>query len=324
MSMSGLPVDSQPSVTFVMVNWNQPQLTLESLDSLTKLNYSNFSVVLVDNGSNDDSVMQIKEAFPQVIVFENGANLGIAAANNVGIRYALETGADYVFLLNNDTAIDPDMLTHLVAVAESKPDIGMTGPTMFYFNQPDVIWCAGSQIDWTSGKSILLNGGEPFSAVNSSACQDVDFITSCAVCIKRAVFEQIGLMDERYFIYYDETDWFARATAAGWRSVYVPWAKMWHKVSATMGESSPTTDYYMIRNSFLFLSKNLTGLQRIVALTKAGFYNVRAIAAYTIKSQNGMRLNNRDAKFLAMRDALLSRWGPMSAKVNAQIRLKRS
>jgi len=315
MMESSLQIDSVPSVMFVVVNWNQRQLTLDCLASLRQQKYSDFRVVLVDNGSQDRSVSAVREAFPEVVVLENGSNLGIAAANNVGIRHALESGSDYVFLLNNDTVVDPEMLTHLVTVAESEPNIGMTGPTMLYFDDPEIIWCAGNCIDWKTGDTVRLRENTHLNSVADTACHDVDFITSCAVCIKSTVFGTIGLMDERYFIYYDEADWFARASPAGWRSVYVPKAKMWHKVSATMGESSPTTDYYMIRNQFLFLAKNLPGLQKITALVRAGFRTSLAIVAYTLKSHDGARLCNRNARLLGMRDAVLGRWGKMGPDV---------
>jgi len=304
-------------VAFAVVNWNQCQLTLDCLASLRQQTYPNFSVVLVDNGSVDGSVEAIREQFPEVTVLENGRNLGIAGANNVGIRWALEAGADYVFLLNNDTIVDPDMLDHLVRVAESEPSIGMAGPTMLFFDEPETIWCAGNSINWTNGETLRLREGDSLSTVKDAGLEDVDFITSCAVLIKRAVFEQVGLMDERYFIYYDETDWFARAAASGWRSVYVPWAKMWHKVSASMGESSPRTDYYMIRNRFLFLSKNLTGFRKAFALIWAAARNMRIIAAYTLKHRTPKRLSNRNAKYLGLRDAVAGRWGEMKPDVSA-------
>jgi GT2 family glycosyltransferase len=313
-----------PSVVFVVVNWNQRQLTLDCLASLQQQNYRNFAIALVDNGSTDDSVSAVRAAFPDVAVFENGSNLGIAAANNVGIRYALEAKADYVFLLNNDTVVDPEMLGHLVEVAESDPRIGMTGPTMLYFDQPEIIWCAGNSIDWRDGSTARLRAGDHRNSLDTSSVYAVDFITSCAVCIKSSVLEAVGLMDERYFIYYDETDWFARASAQGWKAVYVPRAMMWHKVSATMGESSPTTDYYMSRNRFLFLAKNLSGLHRPLALTRAALRTGLTIAAYSIKNQQRRRLANRNAKLAGLQDALRNRWGPMRAEVARMCTPKRS
>ncbi|KAA3664712.1 MAG: glycosyltransferase family 2 protein [Chloroflexi bacterium] len=315
---------SVPGVMFVVVNWNQPQLTLDCLASLKEQNYGNFSVVLVDNGSEDDSVTAVRAAYPDVTVLENGRNLGIAGANNTGINHALKTDVDYVFLLNNDTTVDPDMLTHLVTVAESEPDIGITGPTMLYFDQPDVIWCAGNSVNWNNGDTWRLDENSPLSILQDATCRDVNFITSCAVLIKREIFDKVGLMDERFFIYYDETDWFYRATEGGWRSVHVPWAKMWHKVSATMGEFSPTTDYYMVRNNFLYLSKNLKGFKRVKALTLATIRNIKVIAAYTLKNRSVDRLRNRNAKALALRDAFLQRWGQMGNDVKLSFRVKNS
>jgi GT2 family glycosyltransferase len=311
------PAQKRPLVAFAVVNWNQCQLTLDCLASLREQTYPDFSVILVDNGSQDGSVQAVREQFPEVTVLENGRNLGIAGANNVGIKQALDMGADYVFLLNNDTIVDAHMLDYLVGVAESDSSIGMAGPTMLFFDQPETIWCAGNSIDWTNGETSRLREGDSLSTVKDASLENVDFITSCAVLIKRAVFEQVGLMDERYFIYYDETDWFARAAASGWRSVYVPWAKMWHKVSASMGESSPRTDYYMVRNRFLFLSKNLTGLQKALALTWATLRNLKIIAAYTLKNRTSERLSNRNAKYLGLRDAVAGRWGEMGPDVSA-------
>jgi len=243
--------------------------------------------------------------------------IGIAVANNVGIRYALGTKADYVFLLNNDTAVDPEMLGHLVEVAESEPCIGMTGPTMLYFDQPEIIWCAGNSIDWRNGSTARLRVDEHRGSLDGDTTCAVDFITSCAVCIKSRVFESVGLMDERYFIYYDETDWFARASAQGWQAMYVPQAMMWHKVSAAMGTASPATDYYMNRNVLLFLCKNLGAAARMQAVIKATGRNLLAVAAYTAKSHGGRRIPNRNARLLALRDAALGRWGKMGADVAA-------
>lgn len=304
-----------PAVTFVVVSWNQQQLTLDCLTSLYEQEYPKFDVILVDNGSRDGSVQAIRETFPQVMIKENGENLGIAAANNVGIRHALDKGTDYVFLLNNDTVVDPHMLTHLVAVAETEPDIGATGPTMLYFDEPEIIWCAGNHIEWSTGSTFRLFADEPLTAVENSPPIDVDFVTSCAVCIRAEAIQDVGLMDEQYFIYYDETDWFARAQASGWRSVYVPEAKMWHKVSAAMGTASPATDYYMMRNVIRFLSKNKSGLAKTQSVLRVVMRGLLTIAAYTAKPHGGNRIANRNARLLALRDAMLGRWGKMGPDV---------
>jgi hypothetical protein len=313
---------AEPSVTFVILNWNQAQMTIECLESLYAQEHTTFRVVLVDNGSTDNSVARVAAEFPDVIQIENGANLGYTVANNVGISRALELGSDYIFLLNNDTVVDAHMLSQLVAVAESDARIGVVGPTMLYFDQPEVIWCAGNSIDWSNGETYRMQDGSHVSAIEKDLPRDVDFITSCAISIKRAVFDDVGFMDERFFIYYDETDWFVRLRAAGWRAVYVPQARMWHKVSATMGESSPRTDYYMIRNKFLFLAKNLKGTERAMALLRLGMRNSKDVAAYTFKSHGGKRTKNRNAKLLAMIDAARGHWGKIRPDTETALQVR--
>ena len=313
--MSAAGDTRRPHVTYVVVNWNQRQLTLDCLSSLREQRYPSFEVVLVDNGSVDGSAEAVEEAFPAVTVIRNGANLGIAGANNVGIRRALATDTDYVFLLNNDTLVDPDMLAHLADAAEAEVDIGIAGPTMLYFDPPETIWCAGNGIDWRDGSTERLLDGMPLSAVEHAGIEDVDFITSCAACIKRRVFDDVGLMDERYFIYYDETDWFARAASAGWRSVHVPWAHMWHKVSATMRPASPATTYYMVRNRVLFINKHFHGWRRMAALTRVLAAETRTILAHSVKPEHRPLRTSRTARVLALRDAARGRFGPMGEDV---------
>lgn len=323
MSAPSSPPLNEPMVTFVILNWNQAQMTIDCLESLHNQDYAHIRIVLVDNGSTDDSCERIAAAFPGVILIENGANLGYTKANNVGIQRALELGTDYVFLLNNDTVVAPHMLSELVAIAESSADIGVAGPTMLYFDQPDVIWCAGNSIDWNNGETYRQHDGDHVSIVEPLPPQDVDFITSCAICIKQAVFDTVGMMDERFFIYYDETDWFARVRVAGWRVVYVPNAKMWHKVSATMGESSPKTDYYMVRNKFLFLAKNVSGVHRALAIMRLGMRNSKDVAAFTFKTYDGKkRTLNRNAKLLAMVHAARGQWGMIKPETEAALKAR--
>lgn len=304
-----------PPATFVVVNWNQRDLTLACLSSLRAQRYPAFDVVLVDNGSADGSVEAVRAAFPEVHVAPQAANLGIAAANNVGIRHALAGGAAYVFLLNNDTVVDPDMLSQLVAHAESDPRIGVTGPTMLYHDRPDVIWCTGNRIVPHDAGTVLLRNGAPAATVAGLPPEPVDYIATCAACIKRAVFDDVGLMDERYFIYYDETDWFARAAAQGWRFHYVPPARMWHKVSASMPLASPGTTYYMTRNRYLFIRQSAHGPRRLRLLAVALAQDLRTLAAQTLHPRHRPRRAARTARALALRDAALGRYGQMGEDV---------
>jgi GT2 family glycosyltransferase len=315
-------------VAIIVLTWNQRDFALDCLASLAELDYpaERLQIIVVDNGSIDGTAQAVEEQYCRagelsVTVLVNDENLGFAEGNNVGIRRALEGDAEYVMLLNNDTAVDPFMLNELLAVTESSPRVGIVGPKMLYFDEPDRIWCAGNQLDWRSGESIRLqaeqrdNGAEGQRA--DELPREADFITACAIFLRRQVIEEIGLLDPRFFIYYEETDWCMRARAAGWQILYVPRARMWHKVSAAMGTTSPATAYYMSRNVLLFVAKNRRGLSKLWSLARVSARNLRTIAAYTAKPHAGRRRPNRDACMLALRDAVTGRWGKMGPDVAA-------
>jgi GT2 family glycosyltransferase len=305
-----------PRIAILIVNWNKKQDTLDCFESLRAQNYKNIHVILVDNGSTDGTSAAVHALYPEVTVIVNDTNLGFAAGNNVGIRYAVETGAEYIALLNNDTTVDPAMFDELLKVIESDPHVGIVGPKMLYFDQPNVIWCAGNLIRWNTGDTVRLHAEEQDDRAEQSPL-GVDFVTGCAILLRRQVIEQIGLLDPRFFLYYEETDWCVRATMAGWRIVYVPRARLYHKVSAAMGTPSLATDYYMNRNVLLFLAKNRRGIGRLVSLFLATFENLRVTLAFTVKSHDGKRLPHRNVRLMALRDAITGRWGKMGKDVAA-------
>ncbi len=307
-----------PPVAIVILTWNQREVTLECLGSLEQMDYPDerLEIIVVDNGSSDGTSEAIGDRFPAVTVIRNEENLGFAGGNNVGIRSALVSDASCIMLLNNDTVVDRPMLRTLVAVLESNADAGIVGPKMLYFDEPNIVWCAGNAIRWRTGDSVRL-GAETRDTTRQVQPQEVDFITACGICLRREVIEEIGLLDPRFFIYYEETDWCMRARDAGWHIMYAPEARLWHKVSAAMGTASPATDYYMNRNVLLFLTKNLHGLAKVRSMGLAAGRNLLAVAAYTAKPCGGRRLPNRNARLYALRDAILGRWGKMGPDVEA-------
>jgi GT2 family glycosyltransferase len=298
-----------------MVNWNQKSNVLESISSVIQSDYERLTLVVVDNGSQDGSVEAIRTQFPDVTLLENDTNLGAPIALNQGMEYALQNGAAYICLMDNDISVDRQMVRELVLAAEVDPHIAATGPKMYYHSLPALVWCAGAVIDWRTGDNIRLQAEQADDGETIDQPKDVDMIPSCAFLIRRDALAKVGLMDHRYFVYYNDTDWCARATAQGWRIVYVPTARLWHKVSATMKSASPATDYYMTRNAFLFLAKNQHGAEQVRSLLWTAGRDLLAIAAYTAKSHGGHRIPNRNARVLALRDALLARWGKMGPDV---------
>lgn len=308
-----------PSVAVIVLTWNQRDLTLDCLKSLAKLDYpaNRLEIIVVDNGSVDGTANAIRNSASWVTVLENDENLGFAEGNNTGIRHVMQGQADYVMLLNNDTVVAHDMLRRLLVVAEAEPCIGIVTPKIYYFDQPTRIWCAGADVDLATGRTRRLRAEEDDNE-ETEMPHNVGFASGCGICLKRSVIEDIGLLDSRFFLYYEETDWCLRAIRAGWRVVYVPEAKMWHKVSATMGTNSPATEYYMNRNVLLFLRKNQRGLARVGSLMAAAGLNLRTVAAYTVKPRKSRRSALRNARLLALRDAVLGRWGKMGPDVTAK------
>lgn len=306
----------KPTVVIIVLTWNQRDLTLACLESLKGMDYpqDRLEVIVVDNGSGDGTAEAVRAQYPLVVLLENKDNLGFAEGNNVGLRHALRGDAEYIMLLNNDTVVDRDLLRHLLQLMETNETVGIAGPKMLYYDAPDIVWNAGNHIDWRLGGIQRIQGDQRDGEVSEQP-QEVDFITACAILLRRQVINQIGLLDPRFFMYFDETDWCTRARKAGWRILYVPKARIWHKVSATIGVTSPAIDYYMTRNVLLFLVKNRTGIWRALSPLLAFGRHLLAVLAYTLNSHHGQRIPNRNARLLALRDALLGCWGKMGDDV---------
>jgi GT2 family glycosyltransferase len=211
------------------------------------------------------------------------------------------------------------MLTRLVEVAESDPQIGMVGPTMYCADPPNMIWGGDNWIDWRRARMIRHRFGELESknAPEDRQPQEVDYIDTCAILVKRQVVEKIGLMNGDYFINFDDLDWNIRARKASYKIVYVPSAQMWHKVSATMGFASPATTYYMTRNALLFFWTHAPGIWKALAPLQIVLRTARTIGAWTLKSQYRTEAfrRKRDANLLALRDFFLGRFGKMGPDV---------
>ena len=242
-----------PKVFIIILNWNGYKDTAECLQSLCRLSYPSYEVIVADNDSADGSVSRLKEKFKDIIFLENKENLGFAGGNNVGFQYALRYGADYVLLLNNDTIVDPNLLDILVKVGEADKRIGVIGPKIYCYPDSSRLWGVGGEIDMKHGKTYHT-GYHEVERGQWDRMRDVDYVSGCAMMIKREVLEKVGLLDERFFLYYEETDFCMRARESGFRIVYMPDAKIWHKVSNTVGSiNGPVYTYYMTRNRLLFM-----------------------------------------------------------------------
>lgn len=251
------PNMGKPLVYIIIVNWNLKDVTLECLESLHRLRYPNYRIIVVDNHSEDGSPQAISQRFPLVEQIIHDENRGSTAGYNAGFRKALNESADYAMLINNDTLIDPDALDYLVNACIPK-NVGMTGPIIYYADFPTEIWSAGAI---RSNLTLDLSGnhgrGKTFSENT-----DRDFLTSCALLCKREVLEKVGLMDEDFYVYQEEMDYCLRVRKAGYRLLLVPDAKIWHKVSLSSGgQDNPSQRYWMAKNGVLYYRKHATWWQ---------------------------------------------------------------
>ena len=298
---------SQPFVISVILNTNRRADTLECLESLFHNSYSNQAVIVLDNHSTDGSVNAIREAYPQVQLIELDENLGYAGNNNVGIQAAMEQGADWVLVLNEDVILDADCLSKLVEIGESDSKIGIVGPLVYHHNEPMVIQSAGGLLGqhWESihvGKNELDQG-------QFTAPRPVEWISGCAILVRRAAIEQAGMLDKNYFIYWEETEWCIRLGGAGWKIVNVPQAKVWHKGVQRNYQPKPSFTYYGTRNHLLTLAKHKAPLR---AWMFTWLQILRTLVSWSIKSKWRSRREHRDAMWKGIVDFLQHRWGPMS------------
>jgi len=260
-----------PKVFIIILNWNGWSDTLECLKSLESNDYLNCQVVIVDNGSKNRPELSDSK----IKIIYNKKNLGFSGGNNVGIKYALDRGADYVLLLNNDVIVSPDFLTKLIKAGESNEKFGFLGSKIYFYppamlrkamragDQKDKIWFAGGQVNlinnkkhWLYNKGVMRGCGEiDQGQYDKPDIQETEYITGCCLLAKKEVIEKIGLMPEEYFVYYEDTDWSFKARRAGFKCIFVPQSKIWHKGSKSSIEYSLSYIYYHTRNGLLFATR---------------------------------------------------------------------
>lgn len=298
----------QPRVIAVILNTNRRDDTLACLASLQQGDYQRLQILVLDNHSSDGSVEAIHTLYPAVQMIVLPENRGYAGNNNVGICEAINQGADWVFVLNEDTVLAPTCLSLLVEVGEADPQIGMVGPLVFHFGEPNVIQSAGGRLDrhWQSWH-IGQNETEQYQF---SSPQDVDWLSGCAMLVRRSLIEQVGALDERFFYYWEETEWCFRAHKAGWKIVCAAQARLWHKGVQRHYTPGPHVTYYNTRNRFLFMAKHRAPFTvRLFAWLTV----VRTLASWSIKPRWRKMREHRNAMWHGIADYTCQRWGIRSS-----------
>jgi GT2 family glycosyltransferase len=241
----------EPFVVALVLNWNNLPDTLECVDSVRCSDYSNLAVWVVDNDSQEDPTAVLHERYPDLRVLRNPRNLGYGGGNNTGLKWAIDEGAAYVLLLNNDVVVAPDCVRRLVTAAEADRRIGMATPKVFYYDRPAEVYWDGGIVDWESGEAPHESRGLPVAG----GIVKSEWLDGCSLLVRVATVREVGLLDERYFLYFEDTDWSVRAARRGWMNAVVLEARAWHKVNRTAGGfANPVMRFYHFRNRYLFVT----------------------------------------------------------------------
>jgi GT2 family glycosyltransferase len=246
-----------PAWRAVVLNWNGREDTLRCLESLARIERDDFGVVCVDNGSSDGSQEVVRKRFPQVRLIEAGSNLGYAGGNNLGLRHALETGARWVMLVNNDAVVAADVLEGFERAARQRPRAGILAGKVYLADRPGTIWFAGQRVRELVGYSGRPRGyGQP-DGPRYSHIRSTGRAVGALMAISREAIEAIGLLDEELFAYVEDVDWALRARSAGFEVTFAPDARAWHAVSASTGGEAVSTHtlYYGVRNTVAVLER---------------------------------------------------------------------
>ncbi|HLD24521.1 MAG TPA: glycosyltransferase family 2 protein [Patescibacteria group bacterium] len=270
------------TVSVIIVNWNGYKDTIGCLSSLERLEARGITVkkIIVDNGSTDGSVAKIAKVLPHDTILTLPTNLGFTGGNNVGMKYAMLNGADYIWLLNNDTFVDRHALNLLDAF--NNPDVGIAGSKIYFApgheyhkdrytakDRGKVFWYAGGLVDWDN-MYASHRGVDEVDIGQYDETLDTPFVTGCSMMISKAVIEKVGYLDEKYYLYLEDLDFGLRAKRAGFRLLYYPKSVVWHvNAGSSGGAGNPLHDYYITRNRLLLGFRYASGRTKFALLREA-------------------------------------------------------
>lgn len=265
----------QPKHAVVILNYNGADDTLACLASIAQAKDAPH-VIVVDNQSSDDSVQRLLARYPSLDLIRSPQNLGFAGGNNLGIRRALRLGAKVVYLLNNDTLVDPNLFFRAFRATHDKPVI--VGGKIYYAKnyefhagakgRGDVIWYAGGAFDWQS-VTVRHLGVDEIDQGQYDRPAPTEIVTGCFMALPRRTLSKLGLLDDSLFLYLEDAEYCLRAARLGIARLYNPTLKLYHKNSATSGVGSPLVDYYLTRNRFALAKKYGTFRLRLALIKEA-------------------------------------------------------
>ena len=256
-------MSSSPRVVAVILIYNLTDFTVACVRSMQRVTYPSLEILIVDNASTDNALRRFAEVLPGVPVHSTGANLGYTGGVNAGVRWALESRPDYVLVLNPDTEVRSDFLDHLVRGMEEHPSAAVACGTIYASHLPGQAWYAGGRMIPWRGLAIHERRGDAVPPDELGDPRPVSFVTGCMALYRASMLPQIGLQDERFFLYLDDIEMSARIARKGYELLYVPKSIIHHHVKGE--EDNPFKLYYSVRNRFLLIRTAFTGLERAVA-----------------------------------------------------------
>jgi len=275
---------NDPLISIVTLNWNTAGMTCCFLESSRQLNYRNYEILVCDMNSDVDPSFQIGSYdFPHTTVLRSNKNLGFAGGNNWGIAQAK---GDYIFIVNNDTELTPDLLHLLLEPFREDPSIGVVCPKIRFYHSPSIIQYAGFKpMNFFTGRTSAIGNKE-----EDKGQYNVSGYTAgahgCAMMVKKEVIEEIGAFPESFFLYYEEWDWSCRILNAGYKIFYQAKGLIYHKESVTVGKANPLKVYYLTRNRILFMRRNSAWFQFLVFIIFFGLFSFpKSVVSYLLKKQ---------------------------------------
>lgn len=242
-------------VSIITVNYNHSSVTDAMLDSIYNVNtYSNFEIIVVDNGSKINPIPGWQKKYPNVKYIRSEINLGFAGGNNLGIK---EAKGDYYFLANNDTEFTDSLMQKLVDILDSHPKVGIVSPKIKYFDQPEMLQYVGfTPMNYYTARNSCIGQFETDNGQYDNLIGETGFAHGAAMMVRKEATEKAGLMAENYFLYYEEMDWCDRIKQAGYKIWVDTSALIYHKESVSVGGKSALKEYFMNRNRILFIRRN--------------------------------------------------------------------
>lgn len=262
----------------VILAFNGWEDTRACLNSVLASDARTANILVVDNGSTDETATELPKAFPQVSRVRNASNLGYTEGNNVGLRYALAQHAEFIAVLNNDIVVAPNWLEPLLEAARGDERAGLLGPLVLHMDEPQVIQSAGGMLtkDWRS----YHRGANETDAGQYAMTDNVAWLTGCAVLARSNALRDIGLLDNAFFMYGEDVDWGLRTRQGQYRVLFVPQSHVWHKGVRRNYAPAPYVTYYSARNELMLMRKHHAGG---LALARAWARHLRTLASWSLR-----------------------------------------